>query len=217
MKRMGYLLAIVMVFAAVGAPVVNGAEGEWQSLFDGKSLAGWQSGNGQPVSKGWIVVDGCIHRESRGGDILTAGEYEDFELELEWKAAPKANSGIKYRFKKGLGPEYQVLDDKLHGNGKNPLTSAASMYALFACNDQKTLNPVGEFNKARIVARGTKLQHWLNGKKVLEVDTASPAWAAAKAKSKFKGKVGYGEGAGRILLQDHGDKVWFRNIRVRRL
>jgi hypothetical protein len=205
------------VLVALVSSVVGAGEGEWQSLFDGETFAGWQSGGGKPVSKGWVVVDGCIHRESRGGDIVTAEQFEDFELELEWKVAPKANSGIKYRFKKGLGPEYQVLDDKLHGNGKNPLTSAAAMYALFACNDQKTLKPVGEFSKARIVARGTKLEHWLNGKKVLEVDTASPAWATAKAKSKFKGKAGYGEGPGRILLQDHGDKVWFRNIRIRRL
>jgi len=206
-----------MVLITLLAIPAGAQEGEWKSLFDGKTFSGWQSGNGKPVSKGWVVVDGCIHRESRGGDIVTVEQFEDFELELEWKVAPKANSGIKYRFKKGLGPEYQVLDDKLHGNGKNPLTSAAAMYALFACNDQKVLKPVGEFNKARIVARGTKLEHWLNGKKVLEVDTASPAWEKAKANSKFKGKAGYGEGSGRILLQDHGDKVWYRNIRIRRL
>jgi len=205
------------VLFGIGAAGALAAEGEWESLFDGKTLKGWQSGKGAPVSKGWIVVDGCIHRESRGGDILSAEEYEDFELELEWKVAPKSNSGIKYRFKGGLGPEYQVLDDEQHGNGKNPKTSAAAMYAMFACNDRKELKPLGEFNQARIVARGTKLEHWLNGKKVLEADTSSPAWASAKAASKFKGKKGYGEGAGRILLQDHGDKVWYRNIRIRRL
>lgn len=189
----------------------------WQSLFDGKTLAGWQTASGQPVTKGWVVEDGCLYMKTKGGSIYSAGSYKDFELEFEWSISPKGNSGVKYRFKDGLGPEYQVLDDVGHKNGKNPLTSAAAMYALFPTNEQKTLQPVGEFNKGRIVAKGTKLEHWLNGKKVVEVDTASDAWAKAKAASKFKGKAGYGEGAGQIHLQDHGNPVKFRNIRIREL
>ncbi len=209
--------ACVVLLAALCVSSASGADNDWQVLFDGKTLEGWQSKNGQPVTKGWVIEEACIHRASGGGDIVSAGEYKDFELELEWKISAGGNSGIKYRFTKGLGPEYQVLDDEKHGNGKNPLTSAAAMYAMFACNDQKAIMPVGEFNKARIVAQGTRLEHWLNGKLVLKVDTSSEDWAKAKAKSKFRGKQGYGEGSGRILLQDHGNKVWYRNIRIREI
>ncbi|MDP6522655.1 MAG: DUF1080 domain-containing protein [Kiritimatiellia bacterium] len=214
---MNIRLACVLMLTAMCVSLVSSADNEWQVLFDGKTLEGWQLTNGQPVSKGWVVEEGCIHRASGGGNIVSVGEYKDFELELEWKISEGGNSGIKYRFTKGLGPEYQVLDDEKHVNGKNPLTSAAAMYAMFKCNDQKTLMPVGEFNQARIVAKGTRLEHWLNGKLVLETDTSSDDWAKAKAKSKFKGKQGYGEGPGRIFLQDHGNKVWYRNIRIRKI
>lgn len=208
------VVCLVLLAALCASPVI-GADDGWQILFDGKSFEGWQSKNGQPVAAGWDVKDGCIHRCGRGGDIVTAEQFENFEIELEWRIAPGGNSGIKYRFDGKLGPEYQVLDDEKHGNGKNPLTSAGAMYAMFACNDQKTLKPVGEFNKARIVAKGTKLQHWLNGVLVVDVDTSSEEWARAKRKSKFRGSKDYATKAGRILLQDHGDEVWYRNIRIR--
>jgi hypothetical protein len=211
MKQSILLLAALI---AAGSIAVSDNE-DWQSLFDGKTLTGWKTSSGQPVTKGWIVEEGCIFRKGGGGDIFAVGEYADFELEFEWKISPKGNSGVKYRFKGGLGPEYQVLDDQGHKNGENPLTSAAALYAVFPCNDQKVLKSVGEFNKARIVATGAKLEHWLNGKKVLEVDTRSSEWAAAKAASKYKGKDGFGEGAGQIMLQDHGNPVWYRNIRIR--
>ena len=104
--------------------------GEWVELFDGKTLAGWTAANGKKPGEGWEVVDGAIHRKSAGGNIVSEKEYEDFELEFEWKVAKGANSGFRYRFRGGVGPEYQVLDDVNHGNGKNPKTSAASLYAV---------------------------------------------------------------------------------------
>lgn len=208
-----WFLVLALLLAAGSAAASDGED--WQSLFDGKTLAGWTANKGQPVTKGWIVEDGCLFRQEKGGHMYTVGEYEDFVLELEWKISPGGNSGVKYRFKDGLGPEYQVLDDGGNKNGKNPLTCAAALYALFSCGDQKVLQPVGEFNTTRIVAKGTRFEHWLNGKKVLEADTSSKEWAAAKAASKFGGKDGFGEGAGKIMLQDHGDPVWYRDIRIR--
>lgn len=208
MSGLAILLAVVCVTASAG-------EGEWKKLFDGETLDGWVAASGRPVEAGWVVEDGCLFRKEKGGSIFTSEAYEDFELAFEWKISPGGNSGVKYRFKDGLGPEFQVLDDDGHSNGKNPLTCAGALYALFPCSDQKVLKPVGEFNTSRIVASGSRFEHWLNGKRVMVADTGSAAWAEAKAASKFKGKAGYGDGPGKIQLQDHGDQVWFRNIRIR--
>ncbi|RLA41026.1 MAG: hypothetical protein DRR42_25125, partial [Gammaproteobacteria bacterium] len=193
----------------------------WQSLFDGKTLAGWTMGKGKPVTSGWAVDDGCIFRTGEGkkGSIFADKKYENFELKFEWKISKKGNSGIKYRFNRGKGVEYQVLDDAAHNEAYrklHPSHMAGSIYGMFSSNDQKVLKPVGEFNKSRIVARGTKIEHWLNGKMVVEADTSSKEWAEAKANSKFKKVKGFGEGSGGLMLQDHGGcKVWYRNIRIR--
>ncbi|MEM9479587.1 MAG: DUF1080 domain-containing protein [Verrucomicrobiota bacterium] len=195
--------------------------GEWKSLFDGKTLAGWDNGKGGEPGAGWVVEDGAIHRKDKGGQIYTTEEFGDFEFEFEWKVAKGANSGVKYKITKFdkslLGPEFQVLDDDNHGNGKNPMTSAGSIYALFAPSKDKVLKPIGEWNTAKIVVDGSRFEHWLNGKKVLEVDTASEAWAKAVGASKFKNIAdGFGKNEqGKIMLQDHGDKVWFRNLRIK--
>lgn len=188
-------------------------------LFDGESLEGWVKADGKAPDKGWVVEEGSIHRKDRGGDIYSEKEYGDFELRFEWKIARGANSGVKYKVKKfalsHLGPEYQVLDDENHNNGKNPLTCAGAMYELFPAGENKKLKPVGEWNTARIVVKGTKFEHWLNGEKIVEADTKSDEWKAAKAKSKFRSVEGYAENkTGRIMLQDHGDPVWFRKIRI---
>ncbi len=201
-------------------------EAGWVSLFDGKTLRGWTTPDGQPVSQGWEVVDGAIHRNGKGGQIVTEGEFDNFELSLEWKVAKGGNSGVKYRIqphptRKGqwVGCEYQVLDDDNHPNGKKPTTRAGALYDLYAPDEaSKELRPVGEYNSLRIVARGTKLEHWLNGQKVLEIDTASQDWKDRIARSKFKTVPGFAAARpGKILLQDHNSEVWFRDIKVRPL
>jgi hypothetical protein len=193
-------------------------------LFDGKSLSGWQTAGGKPVTQGWAVEDGMLVRASRGGSIFTVDEYGDFELTFQWKIARRGNSGIKYRvafYEKGvygnpgwLGCEYQLFDDA--NRRTDPIHSTASIYELYAPAADKKLRPVGEFNDSRIVVHGTKIEHWLNGEKVVEADTASEDWKQRIAASKFGNVAGFFHNAkGRIELQDHGHKVWFRKIELR--
>ena len=204
----------------------------WTPLFDGKTLSGWTTASGKPVEpgKGWSVEDGMLVRSGHGGDIYTADEYADFELKLEWKLSPGVNSGIKYRVTKYepgglLGPEYQLIDEATTGRDGD-LGSTASLYVLKAPEGKK-INPPGQWNETRIIARGTKLEHHLNGVKVVEIDTASDEFKQRVAKSKFAKVEGFARNkSGRIMLQDHAsgsretrdkDVIWFRNIQIRRL
>lgn len=209
--------SILPILLLLLTPAILQAEGDWEVLFDGRSLDQWSQKNGKPVTKGWKITDGTIHRHERGGDIITRAKFENFELEFEWKISEGGNSGVKYRAKGSLGLEYQVLDDHKHADRKNPTHRTASLYDLLAAPDDKPANPVGEWNKAKIVANGSKLEHWLNGVKVMSIDQASDDWKARFGKSKYKKHQGFGTGPGHILLQDHGDEVWFRKLRVRRL
>ena len=203
------------------------AAARWKVLFDGSSTEAFRQfkQDGFP-KRGWEVVDGTLHVKAGGGagDLVTKEQFGDFELEFEWKVAPGANSGVMYRVSEDLkepwqtGPEYQVLDDSRHGDGRNPKTSASALYALVAANPKKALKQVGEWNKARIVVRGWSVQHWLNGKKVVSIDLASPEARALIAQSKFSGYPKFArEPIGHLCFQDHGDDVWFRKIRVRSL
>lgn len=205
-----------MLFVLIALAATTLYAGEWESLFNGRDLAGWVTGKGG-ASTNWVVEDGVLHRKSGGGDIVTTKEYSDFELEFEWKISEKGNSGIKYRFYNNYGPEYQVLDDKGHSNGKDPFTSAASMYLIAKPDAEKELKPVGEFNTGKIIAKGSHIEHWLNGRKVLEMEVGSEEWNQRKNGSKFKKVKDFGTGSGKILLQDHGDLVWYRNIRIREI
>lgn len=201
--------------------------GPWKVLFDGTSTEAFRQfkQDGFP-KKGWEVVDGTLHVKAGGGagDLVTKEQFGDFELEFEWKVAPGANSGVMYRVSEDLkepwqtGPEYQVLDDSRHGDGRNPKTSASALYALVAANSEKSPKPVGEWNKARLIVRGWAVEHWLNGKMVVSIDLASPAAREVIAQSKFKDYPKFArESVGHLCFQDHGDDVWYRNIRVRRL
>ncbi len=195
---------------------------EAKTLFDGATFTGWTLASGAPVGAGWEVKDGAIHRKEKGGDIVTAGEYLNFELEFEWKVAPGANSGLKYRVSeyagaKNIGLEHQVLDDAGHANGKVPKTTAGSIYELVAPGANKKLKPVGEWNSSKIIANGNSIEHWLNGEKIVSVTIGSDEWKAALATSKFKKAADFGTKKGKILLQDHGDEAWFRNIKIKEL
>jgi hypothetical protein len=216
-----FSLGISLVAAMNPSPTEQA--GEWRSLFDGKTLSGWRGYSQPQALNGWKVEDGALVRFSKGGDIVTADEFGDFELSLEWKVAPGGNSGIFYRAQDGAkeiwhqAPEYQILDNKGHKDGQDPLTSTASCYALYAPSKDAS-KPAGEWNETRIIARGSRVEHWLNGAKVVEFDTTSEDWKKRVAASKFKVYPGFGEQQkGRIGLQDHGDVVSYRNIRIREL
>ncbi|MGK0184938.1 MAG: hypothetical protein ACI9R3_000712 [Verrucomicrobiales bacterium] len=224
MMRSLFLTLPALCYFLSGATAQDTAskKGEWKSLFDGKSLAGWTNGAGKEVGAGWEVVDGTIHRSDKGGDIFTVDEYYNFELEFEWKVAKGANSGLKYRFAdyhgKSIGCEYQVLDDANHSNGSNPKQTAGSLYDVIAPDSAvKKLKKVGAWNKSRIVAKDGNVEHWLNGVKVLEVDMESDEWTKALEKSKFRDAPTFGQKSGRVMLQDHGDKVWFKSLRIKPL
>ena len=228
------LLLVAILFAAAGLVtpaaaqehnVLTAAEREagWRLLFDGRSLDGWRRYDGGAMTGGWVVDDGALAHVSRGRSIITEDIFEDFELALEWKVEPGGNSGIFYRAAPGAeeifhsAPELQVLDDVGHADGRSPLTSAGANYALHGV-PRGIVRPAEEWNEVRILVRGTHVEHWLNGVKVVEYELGSDAWKAKVAASKFVEWPEYGQAArGHIGLQDHGNRVWFRNIKLREI
>ena len=217
----------------------------WRLLFDGKTFDGWRSYfETTDPSKGWSIEAGCFKNSkgngrprSGGGDIMTAELFTDFDFRFEWSMPPGGNSGVYYLFQErqdkpgvvmymgddGRGPvgfEYQLLDDERHPDAlrNGPIRSTGSLYSLIPPNDSKRLKPAGEFNESRIVVQGKHVEHWLNGAKIVEYDLGSQVLIDAIAKSKYKDVPGYGSKTKtRILLQDHGDEVRFRNLKIRAL
>lgn len=194
-------------------------------LFDGTNLDQWRGYANEEIGAGWKIEDGTLmfDGESGGGDIVTREAFGNFELMFDWKVSEGANSGIMYRVSLGdpapyfSGPEYQILDDAVHADGKNEMTSAGALYAMYAAQDKK-LETVGEWNTAKIVLDGNHVEHWLNGVKVVEVDLHSDDWNEKLAASKFRDWEKFGKNeSGHIAFQDHGDQVWYRNIRVKSL
>ncbi len=186
-------------------------------LIDGDSLAGWMTVEGEAVPDSWEVTDGTLRLNGRGGHIVTVDEYENFDLRFEWKISEGGNSGIKYRVrhygKKVLGCEYQLLDDAKHKVGGTAKKAAGSLYELYEPAEDKLLKPVGEFNTSRVVVLGNHIEHWLNGQKILEAEVGNDDWHERVALSKFSDEKEFGENRrGRLMLQDHGGEVWFRNI-----
>lgn len=232
MKRFLHLLAAIALAGVMTVPVLaekkkNGAKLEkgFVALFDGESTDQWMNaGSGKFPAKGWVIEDGCLKHAARGGggDIITRGTYEQFDFRFEWKVAKGANSGVKYfiiRERGSLGHEYQVLDDANHPDGaKGANRQTASFYDVLAPATDRLLKPVGEFNSSRILVKGNTVKHFLNGKVVLTYKLGSDELKAAIARSKFKNLKVFGQRLpGHILLQDHGDAVWYRNIRIRDL
>ena len=199
------------------------------SLFDGKTLDGWVTLDDQPITKGWEVVDGTIHvkvEKERSGYIKTTRTFENFELEFEWRIAQGGNSGVKYLAKESdsdrgrayYGCEFQILDDKRHKNGRTPQKTAGALYDLYApVADQKHLNPIDKFNHSKIVVDNGHIEHWLNGKKIVEATIGSKDWQAKVAKSKVSSVKDFANGPGVILLQEHLSEAWFKNIRIKPL
>ncbi len=206
----------------------------WSLLWDGVSTQGWRSVRGPEFpSSGWQIKDGVLtvlpgegHRGG-GGDIITVGKYSDFELRVDFKITPGANSGIKIfvdpEINKGsgvsLGLEYQILDDLREPDaklGRDGNRTMGALYDLCPPAADKHPSPVGEWNTAVIISRGAHVEHWLNGAKILEYTRFSPEFRERVRESKFKDLPGFGElPEGHILLQDHGSQVSFRNIKIR--
>lgn len=209
----------------------------WYLLFDGHTTNGWRSTHGPDFpTTGWEVRDGLLNVTEHGGeeggnagDIVTTRKYSNFELSVDFRITPGANSGIKYfvdpDLNKGhgssIGFEYQILDDALHPDakkGRDGDRTLASLYDMIPAAKDKPVKPVGEWNTARIVVRGAHGEHWLNGVKVLEYDRLTPQFRQLVASSKFHLWPNFGEhNDGYILLQDHGFPVSFRNIKIREL
>lgn len=200
--------------------------GQWTTLFANQSLAGWHNfaTPGKPAA-GWSFEDGLLVRSGQGGDLTSDKDYTNFELELEWRVPPGGNSGVIYRIDRKAdttwsyrtGPEMQILDDERHPDGKNPLTAAGSNYALNEA-PRGAVKPANEWNSARLIVNGSHVEHWLNGTKMVSYELGSPDWEARRAKSKFANAPFYGRAkTGQIALQDHGNKVAFRNIRIKEL
>ena len=202
---------------------MNSQQSEWRSLFDGRTTSGWRGYQKTELPAGWQVVDGALTRVAAAGDIITTEQFRNFELELEWQVKAKGKSGIFYRATEATpliyhnAPEYQVLDDAGHADGKSRMTAAGSNYGLHP-SPAGHLKPAGEWNRTRIVVDGNHVEHWLNGAKVVEYELHSPEWKQLVASSKFNQWREYAQSPeGHIGLQDHGDRVAYRAIRLREL
>jgi hypothetical protein len=238
-----YLSIAAVVFLCSFAPFEKPAEqagkisrekqtGEWEVLFDGTDVEKWRgkSDAGFPT-KGWKIENSLLFlAEKGGGDIITKEKYSDFELVFQFNLTEAANSGIKYfvgtivNQETGStmfnGPEYQIIDDFNNPHVKDDpdgLSSTASAYLLYAPENKK-LNPHGQWNTGKIIAKNGQVEHWLNGIRVVKYKRGSKDFLKRKAETKFRNDKNYGElESGHILLTDHGDTVYFKEIRIRRL
>ena len=235
------VLAIVcfMLLSAVGPAWAEDANtltaqekaAGWKLLFDGRSVNGWHGYKSETMPASWKAENGSLlSRPEKGessGDIVTADEYADFELTLEWKMTKGGNSGVLYRVTDDgehvwdVGSEYQILDNHGHMDGLNTLASAGACYAVFPPAKDMT-RPLGEWNQTRIVAKGAHVEHWMNGEKLLEYDVDTEVWRAHVKTSRYY-MTAYGQGnwgrspKGHIALQDYGGAIEFRNIKIRNL
>ena len=219
-------------------------EAGWMLLFDGESFDGWRGlGRDAIPDAHWLVEDGTIRKVASGeiptaadgqpldgGDIMTLDTFRNFELSLEWRVAPGGNSGVKYNVSEelslahpprhaALGFEYQILDDDRHPDAINgPTRTTAALYDMIPPRSPKPLAAVGEFNRSRIVFNGDRGEHWLNGELVVSYNLSTDRFDSLLEASKYRDIEGFAQRReGPIVLQDHGDDVWFRSIKIRRL
>lgn len=243
MKKLLFIALLFTSFTAIDTPnTLTDSEKRdgWQLLFDGKTTTGWRGAYAETFpAKGWSVANGELSiQQSDGsesqsfGDIVTTEQYGNFDLVFDFKLTEGANSGVKYFVvehtpkPKGsaFGLEYQVLDDDRHPDaklGRNGNRTVGSLYDLITATGKKA-SPIGEWNTGRVLSRGWHVEHWLNGKKVAEFDRGNTAFRQLVAQSKYaapeyNAHAPFGEAIkGHILLQDHGNKVSYRNIKIRK-
>ena len=208
--------------STAAAPAAATAQG-WRNLID-PTMGAWRGYREAKMPPGWTVTDGVLSKTVSSNDLVSRDEYGDFELEFDWKLHPGGNAGVFYRGSEEAqkiyftAPEYQLLDDARHPDGKSRLTSAGSDYALYPA-PAGVVHPADEWNSSRIVARGTHVEHWLNGQKLLEYEVGSPDWETRLKASKFATWAKYGRlPKGHIGLQgDHEGELSIRNMRIRTL
>lgn len=205
----------------------------WELMFDGQTKKGWHIYNNQTDGSAWKVENGTLMLDpaakgpnnAGGGDIIFENDYENFHFKIEWKLEKGGNSGIifqavedrKYRWPWQTGPEMQILDNDNHADGKIVTHRAGDLYDMITA-DPSNINPVGEWNSFEIKANNNRLEFFVNGERAVSVNQWDDGWFEMIEKSKFKTSPDFGRNKnGKISLQDHGDKVWFRNIKIRRL
>ena len=195
----------------------------WQLLFDGQSLDAWRGYKRETLPEaGWEIKDGALRTVAKvkGVELITRKKFNDFEFTWEWRVAPGGNNGVKYLVTEerpqSPGHEYQMIDDAGYSGKLSPNHRTADFYDVIPAAADKPLRPAGEWNTSRIVVRGARVEHWLNGKHVLTYELGSAAVKAGVEKSKFKGHPGFGEKiAGHIMLTYHQDECWYRNLKIR--
>jgi hypothetical protein len=228
------IMTAITIAGLSACSLTKKASQDWVPLFDGKTTTGWHRYNDNTIGKAWVVQDGALHLDAsakkgwqtaEGGDIVFAETFENFHLKLEWKIAPKGNSGIMFYVQESkaydypwyTGPEMQILDDAGHADGNIEKHNAGDLYDLI-----KSAPPMakasGEWNLAEIIANKGQLEFRLNGTTTVKTKLWDANWKALVAGSKFKDMPGFGSfSSGKICLQDHGDDVWFRNIVIKKL
>jgi hypothetical protein len=233
MKRIALICALFLIAGAVNAADNNPnrltpaekASG-WRLLFDGNSLQGWRGYKlaGLPET-GWEIQDHLLKTvpKAKGKELITVDKFNDFELSWEWKIAPGGNNGVKYFVTEDRpgapGHEYQMIDDESNADGKVGLHHAtAAFYDVIPAPAERPLKKAGEWNQSRIVVKGNKVEHWLNGKMVLAYELGSEQVKAGLAKSKFAKYPDFGAKIqGPIMLTYHNDECWYRNIKIREI
>lgn len=238
--NMNYFSKLALTFLVVGCAVTVNAQkanhadskkAKWITLFDGKTLKGWHGFNKKGPVTNWTVIDGALvclgaAKGDTGGDIVTDQQYDNFELVWDWKVDKGSNSGVmyhviespKYRGPYETGPEYQIIDDIGFPGKLEEWQQAGADYAMNLANDKKKLKPVGEWNHSSIIFNKGHVEHWLNGEKIVEFQAWTAEWNKKRVEGKWKTYPDYGSAkTGPIALQDHGNKAYFKNIKIRTL